>query len=158
MIFFAGKNMNISTELIPIHTSQKYSLISHKGVSFFTINNTSSSIHTSDKTQWMKFMEDIKSVKDKNIFIIMPNKYNFSSDTEEELFEKVLSEYALSADKDVYIFSNGVMSAYRENGRYMFNVDGVGNLNRQNVLEDAMYLKVNCENGNITYSFEKIFK
>lgn len=158
MIFFAGKNMNISTELIPIHTSQKYSLISHKGVSFFTINNTSSSIHASDKTQWMKFMEDIKSVKDKNIFIIMPNKYNFSSDTEEELFEKVLSEYALSAGKDVYIFSNGVMSAYRENGRYMFNVDGVGNLNRQNVLENAMYLKVNCENGNITYSFEKIFK
>lgn len=158
MIFFAGKNVNISTELIPIHTSQKYSLISHKGVSFFTLNNASSSIHTPDKTQWKKFMEDIKSVKDKNIFIIMPNKYNFSSDTEEELFEKTISDYALSVGKDVYIFSNGVINSYRDNGKYMFNVDGVGNLNKQNVLSHAMYLKVNCENGNITYSFEKIFE
>jgi len=158
MVFFAGKNVNVTTKLIPLYSSDKYSHISHKGTSFFTLNNSSSSIHTPDKNQWKKFMDDIKNTADKNIFIIMPNKYNFSSKTEEELFDKLLSDYALSLGKDVYIFSNGIMESYRKNGKHMFTVDGVGNLNKQNVLSNAMYLKVNSENGKITYSFEEIFQ
>lgn len=158
MVFFAGKNVNVTTKLIPLYSSDKYSHISHKGTSFFTLNNSSSSIHTPDKKQWKKFMDDIKNTPDKNIFIIMPNKYNFSSKTEEELFDKLLSDYALSLGKDVYIFSNGIMESYRKNGKHMFTVDGVGNLNKQNVLSNAMYLKVNSENGKITYSFEEIFQ
>lgn len=158
MVFFAGKNVNVTTKLIPLYSSDKYSHISHKGTSFFTLNNSSSSIHTPDKNQWKKFMDDIKNTTDKNIFIIMPNKYNFSSKTEEELFDKLLSDYALSLGKDVYIFSNGIMESYRKNGKHMFTVDGVGNLNKQNVLSNAMYLKVNSENGKITYSFEEIFQ
>lgn len=158
MVFFAGKNVNVTTKLIPLYSSDKYSHISHKGTSFFTLNNSSSSIHTPDKNQWKKFMDDIKNTTDKNIFIIMPNKYNFSSKTEEELFDKLLSDYALSLGKDVYIFSNGIMESYRKNGKHMFTVDGVGNLDKQNVLSNAMYLKVNSENGKITYSFEEIFQ
>ena len=158
MIFFAGKNVNITTELIPLYTSDKYSHISHKGVSFFTLNISSSSIHSADKTQWKKFMDDINKTSDKNIFIILPGKYSFSSQTEKEMFENVLKTTALDKGKDVYVFSNGVMEGYRENGKYMFTVDGVGNLTKETVIDNSMYLKVNCEKGKITYSFEKIFK
>ena len=158
MLFFAGKNVNVTTKLIPLYTSDKYSHLSYKGVSFFTLNNASSSIHSGDKTQWKKFIDDIKKTDDKNIFIVMPHKFSLSSPSEKEMFDEILNEYAYKKEKDVYVFSNGVMESFRRDGRYMFTVDGVGNLNKQNVLSTAMYLKVNCKEGKITYSFEKLFE
>ena len=88
----------------------------------------------------------------------MPHKFSLSSPSEKEMFDEILNEYAYKKEKDVYVFSNGIMESFRRDGRYMFTVDGVGNLNKQNVLSTAMYLKVNCKEGKITYSFEKLFE
>ncbi len=158
MIYFAGINNNIETELIPMYKSDEYSYRSYKNCSFFTLNNSSGSIHSKDKTQWERFIKDIKATKDKNIFLIMPAKLTFTSDLEKKMFEEIINDNVIDKGKDIYVFSNGIMQSYRENGMHCFTVDGVGNLNKDCVLEDAKYLKVNVKNGEVTYSFEEIFE
>lgn len=146
LAIFAGKNSGAPAglEFDNLTASKTYSYATYEDSAFITLNSA-------DATQWETLLSDSKSIKAKNLFIIIPESiYDDSTYYEEMLIdfaEKNLSE------TNVYVISAGNSKIINNSGIKHISVTGVDAVeNASSAVENAVYHlftvdgdKVHCE-------------
>lgn len=133
LAIFAGKNSTApdGLELDTLTASKTYSYANYKDSAFITLNSA-------DATQWETLLSDAKSIKTKNLFIIIPESIYDDSTYYEELLIH-FAEKNLSGT-NVYVISAGSSKIINNSGIKHISVTGVDAVeNASSAVENAVY-------------------
>ncbi|SHH48573.1 phosphodiester glycosidase family protein [Tepidibacter thalassicus] len=169
-----NKNNNIATFVSQINSTDKNnlnipyiditkpSLTNFKESTFITLNNKNNGLRASDAKQWLWLKENIKNIKSKNIFILLPRplesnvKGGFKDIYELQLFKDTLYENLVKQNKNVFVFyNNDKFNINVENGIRYIGTPKFPNTTRD--LSKFKYIEVIVNGENVTYQEKNVF-
>lgn len=162
VIFTSQSDVNmledISTEKI---NCGKYKVTDIQNTRFINIDISNGGMRATDYKEWVNLQNDIKDVKNENIFIIMNGSLDdFTDKKEKELFIDILSELKSETTKNIWVIYEGIETdCIIEKGiRYL----SVGNewIDKSEPLEVATntkYILITVSDNEISYEIKKVF-
>ncbi len=152
LAIFAGKNSSApeGLDFDNLTASKTYAYENYKGSASITLNSA-------DATQWETLLKDAKSIKAKNLFIIIPESiYGDSTYYEEMLIdytEKNLNE------TNVYVISAGSGEVINNSGIKHISVTGVDAVeNASSAVKNAVYHLFTVDGDKVYCESVKIYK
>jgi len=145
----------ISTQTCP-------STFIHKNSTFIVLNDSKNSIRQTNYSQWKWFEKKLENVDTDNVFIILPvavNTNSFADPYEAELFQKILTKYKKSSNKNIWVISGGKANGVDvEKG--IRNISCKGIVKSSDIttsLDNTKYLLVSVVGNQITYQLKNVF-
>lgn len=152
LAIFAGDNSTVpeGLEFDNLNASKHYSYTKYQDSTFITLDD-------SDYSQWEVFLQEAKSIRTENLFIILPNSINDDSGYIEEMLidytEKNLSGI------NVYVISAGGGKVINDSGIKHISVSGVEVVeNASSAVENAVYHLFTVDVDKVYCESVKIYK
>ncbi len=155
LALFTGASIKNTTNNVKNLKSNAFESYDHKNSTFISINNNGASICDNGINQWTKFLNTINSTKNKNIFILLTQKPEFSTKSEQDLYNDIVNKYLFG--KNVYVIYSGENEAYTKNGISYFGVKGLEEMTLKNIF-DASHVVFTVDGNDVTYYTEKIIE
>lgn len=158
-----GKKPVIATHTVDLKstkaTDYKYSVTDFKNSRFIKLDTRKNSLRLSDTEQWSQFLNDLKSFKGKNVFILMENSpETFTDKLELALFKETISDYRLDTLRNVWVFYKGSKNgAHMEKGvKYIETAGYEASGLKSGKTDPARYVLVTVKGSTVTYIFKEI--
>lgn len=155
LALFTGTSIKNTASNIKTLKSDAFESYEYKNCTFISINNKGASICDNGINQWTKFLNTIDGTKNKNIFILLTQKPDFSSTSEQDLYNDIVNKYLFG--KNVFVIYSGDNEAYTKNGVTYFGVKGLEDMTVKNIL-DTNHVVFTVDGNNVNYYTEKIIE